>query len=484
MPGPRPRLTAFQIIVLGLLAAGGCGLFGLLAILIRADQFVVPPQVAALLPFITLTPRPPTSTPSITPTPLPSATATITPSPTTTGTATDTPLPTLTPTDTATPTITPSPTPTFLWPSPVAAALASPTTSRTPRVPPPSLADFWNGRATWQLERPDVGLPIGESDTLIGPDGRLWSYLHASTDSRGIHDQFGAYVPFPGCVTLWVSGDRGLDFDLFAPRCLLACRGFPCGAIADDIDQQQYPRVARATDGTWVMVYEWRAETYLRTSADGLNWTRSRHVPGTGNWDTSLRPCQPYQRINDHPFLPPGSDYQCLSGAPPGLYVEGDTMYVFVAMGKNPSHMGCYVGLVADGAPGLKLCGANPLFQGAASYGPADLTGAAANPYFDFRTVSAADVVQVGARYYMTYEGVRGPGPGDFGDTQFNLGLARSAGPNINGPWEKYPGNPILGDVPGNVGVGHADLLLLDGITYLYTATTDHTRGRYKLIWR
>jgi hypothetical protein len=354
----------------------------------------------------------------------------------------------------------------------------------TPRAPPPSLADFWNGRAAWQLDVPDVGLPLGESDTVVGPDGRLWSYLHASTDSRGIHDQFGSNVPFPGCVTLWVSGNRGLSFKLFSPRCLLACRGFPCGAVADDIDQQQYPRVAHSADGTWVMVYEWRAETYLRTSADGLNWTRSRHVPGTGNWDVSLRPCLAYQRIGDHPFVAAGSDYECLSGAPPGLYIEGNTMFVFVSMGKNPSHMGCYAGLVAEGAPGLKLCGANPLFQGSGTYGPTDVLGAAANQYFDFRTVSAADVVRVGNRYYMTYEGVRGPGPGDSGDTQFNLGLARSQGTAIDGPWEKYPGDPILGDVPGNIGVGHADLLLLDGITYLYTATTDHSRGRYKLVWR
>ena len=197
-----------------------------------------------------------------------------------------------------------------------------------------------------------------------------------------------------------------------------------------------------------------------------------------------MRSCQPYQRILDHPFLAPGSTYECLSGAPPGLYIDGNNMFVFVGMGQNPGHMGCYVGAVADGAAGLKPCRANPLFAGSSAYGPSDAVGSAANPYFDFRTVSAADVLPVGNRYYMTYEGVRGPGPGDYGDTQFALGLARSAGPSINGPWEKYPGNPILGDLPGNVGVGHADLLVLDGITYLYTATTDHTRGRYKLVWR
>ena len=47
-----------------------------------------------------------------------------------------------------------------------------------------------------------------------------------------------------------------------------------------------------------------------------------------------------------------------------------------------------------------------------------------------------------------------------------------------------FGGNPVLGDVPGNVGLGHADLLVLDGVTYLYTATSDRTRGRYVLVWR
>ena len=100
------------------------------------------------------------------------------------------------------------------------------------------------------------------------------------------------------------------------------------------------------------------------------------------------------------------------------------------------------------------------------------------------RTISAADVLHVGSRYYMTYEGIRGPGPGDGGDTQFNLGFARSAADQINGLWEKYPGNPVLGDVPGNVGLGHADMLVLDGLTYLYTATSGSARGRYVLKWK
>jgi hypothetical protein len=90
----------------------------------------------------------------------------------------------------------------------------------------------------------------------------------------------------------------------------------------------------------------------------------------------------------------------------------------------------------------------------------------------------------VGDRFYMTYEGIRGPGPGDGGDTQFNLGFARSTTNQIDGKWEKYPGNPVLGDVPGNVGLGHADMIVLDGTTYLYTATSGSTRGRYILKWK
>jgi hypothetical protein len=346
------------------------------------------------------------------------------------------------------------------------------------------MVDFWEGRAHWVQDVFDVGLPLGESDTLIGPDGQLWSYLHASWDSRGIVDQWSERVPFPGCVTLWQSGDRGHSFHMYAPSCLIACQGYPCGAVADDIDQQQYPRVARAASGLWVMVYEWRAQIYLRTSADGVNWGPSRRVPGTGAWPEFSRGCQEWERIGPHPFVLPHDDRGCLAGAPPGLYIENEQMYVFAGLGKNPGHMGCFTGPVAAGAPGLTPCLANPLFSGAGSYGPQEVTGRDANAFFDFRTVSSADVVAVGGRYYMTYEGVRGPGPGAAGDTQFNLGFARSLGQAIDGPWEKFGGNPVLMDVPGNVGVGHGDLIVLDGITYLYTATSERTRGRYALVWR
>ena len=51
---------------------------------------------------------------------------------------------------------------------------------------PPTLDDFWNGRAEWLFLMEDVGLPVGESDTLLMPDGTYWSYLHASTQSAAV----------------------------------------------------------------------------------------------------------------------------------------------------------------------------------------------------------------------------------------------------------------------------------------------------------
>jgi hypothetical protein len=35
-----------------------------------------------------------------------------------------------------------------------------------------------------------------------------------------------------------------------------------------------------------------------------------------------------------------------------------------------------------------------------------------------------------------------------------------------------------------NWGIGHADLLIVDGVTYMITATSTSTRGRYRLAWR
>ena len=418
-----------------------------------------------------------TRTPTVTPTHTPTAT------PTPTSTSTDTPTPTVPPTSTYTPgpTATPSPTPSPTLPPPTA----------TPQVvfyPPAgrqfaSLADFWNGGAEWVLEEFDAGLPVGESDTVYRGGNEFWSYLHASNQSAGVVDQCGEPVPFPGCTTLWKSHDGGRHFALETPVCLFSCATCPCDHARDHIGQQQYPRVSFQSDQVY-LVYEFGAFTYLRTSPDGFRWSAPAHVPGTGVWWFENASCSEVETIGDHPHIYRELEYDCLVGAPPGIFVEGNQLYVFVGLGKAPGHMGCYRGNRYNGVWGLTKCSSNPLFGAELGYGPPELLGAEANPYFEFRTISSADVVWAGDRYYMLYEGVRGPSNPTVVDDQFGLGLARSSGPSIDAPWERYPGNPIVMDLPGNVGVGHGDLVLVGNATYLYTGTSSSTRGRYALVWR
>ncbi len=338
------------------------------------------------------------------------------------------------------------------------------------------------GRAHFVVDVPDTGLPMGESDTLVTPGGEIRAYLHASAQSAGTVDRCGDPVAFPGCTVIYRSGDGGRTFHHDEPLvCQFDCAACPCTSEMDHIDQQQYPRVVKTGTG-YLMVYEYRGRTRLRRSPDGLLWSEPEKVADTGIWKLWLRGCAPEERIGEHPFVP--YDYECLAGAPPGIYVEGGTVYVFVALGQNPGAMGCFAGPLTAPAESFTRCAHNPLFTGAAEYGPLEEKGPQTNPYFDFRTISSADVIRVGERYYMVYEGIRGPGPGDYGDSQFALGLARSATSALDGPWEKYPHNPILADLPGNVGVGHADLLLFEGQTFLYTSLDGVRRSRLRLVWR
>jgi hypothetical protein len=352
----------------------------------------------------------------------------------------------------------------------------------------PSLADLWAGRAHFVVDRPVTGLPLGESDTVqIGP--QLYrSYIHASAQSHGTTDQCGDPVPFPGCLIIMQSNDGGNSFSPLSkpPVCQLPCAACPCTSQHDQIDQQQYPRVARSSLGNlWLMVYEYRATVMLHRSSDGLQWGPAEAAPMTGIWQDWLMPCSVSESIGAHPNLVP--DYDCLIGSPPGIYLDEQGLapefYIFVGTGQNPGAMGCLRGSPYQPASMLRKCQHNPLFSGAADYGPLDDDGPLANPHFDFRTVSSAKIAVVDNHYYMLYEGVRGPAAGAAGDTQFALGLARSTTTAIDAPWETYSGNPILVDLPGNVGVGHADLLLKDGITYLYTSLDNATRSRLKLVW-
>jgi hypothetical protein len=349
-------------------------------------------------------------------------------------------------------------------------------------VAPPTLEDFWAGRAAWVIDNADVGLPVGESDTVQIDTTTYWSYLHASQQSAQVIDQCGQPVTFPGCTTRWTSTDAGQSFALETAVCLLPCVACPCDDQRDHHTAQQYPRVTRAADGMWYMAYEWHAQVILRQSVDGLNWSDWEYlrIPG-GTWSSDYAPCSPLETIGAHPHIRGQAD-NCIVGGPPGIYVEGDTLYVFVMAGSAPSHMRCYKGNRMGDLGALQICDTDPLFTGASAYGAPDELGADANAYFDFRYISSAEVVQVGTFYYMAYEGVRGPSELEFGrDNQFGLGFARAT--TLDSPWALYPDNPVILDLADNWGIGHADLIISNGITYIYTATSQSQRGRYRLEW-
>jgi hypothetical protein len=384
------------------------------------------------------------------------------------------------PTHSPTPTQTPTPRPFWQVPTLTPATNFAPTAPSGQRYA--TLDDFWDGKAEWAIQAYDVDLPVGESDTIY-VRGEFWAYLNASHQSAGIRDQCGDPVPFPGCVTLWKSRDGGYRFYLDRPVCLFPCKTCPCD-YGDHVDQQQYPRVT-FSQGRFYMAYEWGAGTFVRTSYNGVDWSGESQVAGTGIWYESNKPCgSEAETIGVHPHVDPSVTFDCLAGAPPGIYIEDKQLYVFVGLGRAPSHMGCFVGDMVAPVEEMRPCAHNPLFAGAREYGPLDALGAEADAFFDFRTISSADVVKMGDHYYMAYEGTRGPSRDGYRDDQFALGFARSISPTIDGPWQTYPGNPAIVGLGDHWGIGHADMLIVNNGVYLYTSTSPTTRGRYVLVYK
>ena len=195
----------------------------------------------------------------------------------------------------------------------------------------PTLTDFWAGKAGFIVDSADTGLPMGESDTIILPDGTWISFAHASYRSAGIRDRCGDPVPFPGCVITYISTNQGKSFS--PPDkliCLFHCTSCPCQSSRDHVNQQQYPRTAIAGDQLLV-VYEFLGEVYLRRSADGRRWSWPERVGYTGFWTDNNR-CEIYERIGMHPFNNQEIG-QCLAGGPPGIYVDSGLVTVLVGMG-------------------------------------------------------------------------------------------------------------------------------------------------------
>ena len=126
-------------------------------------------------------------------------------------------------------------------------------------------------------------------------------------------------------------------------------------------------------EGGMLLVYEYRGRTVLRRSPDGLNGAFPSRSATRGIGAPITRPAVMKNALGNIPFVP--YDYECLAGAPPGIYVEGDTAYVFTGLGQNPGRMGCFKGNVNEDASEWERCENNPLFVGADDYGPIEERG-------------------------------------------------------------------------------------------------------------
>ncbi|MEM8863031.1 MAG: hypothetical protein AAGD96_32370, partial [Chloroflexota bacterium] len=225
-----------------------------------------------------------------------------------------------------------------------------------------TLEDFWDGNARFVLEIEDTGLPMGESETIVMENGEWWSYVHASDRSAGTVDQCGDPVEFPGCTVIYRSQDGGLSFAHDDPPvCQFTCNQCPCEPATDHTAQQQYPRVSYDGDTLW-LVYEYLGRSMLRTSKDGLIFSQPQRVNHSGLW-SSNEWCGPNEKINAHPFAIINTE-QCLAGGPPGIFVEGDLVYIFVGLGQSPGGLGCFVGRKNQPPNQYERCENNPLLVG------------------------------------------------------------------------------------------------------------------------
>jgi hypothetical protein len=153
--------------------------------------------------------------------------------------------------------------------------------------------------------------------------------------------------------------------------------------------------------------------------------------------------------VNTGDFGQPAGSY--LAGGPPGIFVDGDQLYVFVDLGSCPASIGCIHGNRFEPPAQMRPCDAAPLLYGSGEYGRGK-SGHDANAYMDFRYASSAEVVSSNGSFYMFWEGERGGG-------EWGLNLASSGA--VDARWSKSSLNPALMDAPILNGMGHTDLLQL-----------------------
>lgn len=207
-----------------------------------------------------------------------------------------------------------------------------------------------------------------------------------------------------------------------------------------------FPSVVK-DNGEYFLVYEgsaynnstWAGDIGLSMSADGLNF--HRHI--------------------NNVILENGSGWESINIGTPSLEKFGSTWHLYYH-GYNGND--CQVG-VATGTDILNL-------------NKDGLKIPVVNGTWEAGTIGKRSSLIQGPSgfYYMAYEGSTDP---PYDTANWSTGLARSVD-KLN--WDKYSGNPVVPVVSG-FGNDGPELIIINGVTYLYVRSQNGGMDRYKLVW-
>jgi hypothetical protein len=285
----------------------------------------------------------------------------------------------------------------------------------------PSLADFWEGSATFRLDN----IPIAEDLGLhfisgLWFENTLYTYF-VQSEFRNNVEVFTTHLAL---------SEDGLNFT-------------PVGKVLDAVPPTE--RIASFSDvwideGVWHLVYEGAplvevagaGGIYLATSTNGQEWS-----------------------IVQPAILTPSADWERINIGTPSLFKEKGVWYVFYH-GYDGQKL--KIGLAA-GEDLTRLVYLN-------DHQPVLSTGDS----WDSATVGRRSIIRQGSYYYMVYEGsTAATSEKGFSGAEWSSGLARSKDLIV---WEKYPENPILPVTNTGFGFDGPDFVVTkDSVLHIYFRT-------------
>ena len=309
----------------------------------------------------------------------------------------------------------------------------------------PSLADFWNGNATWVSDSNNIGSSFGfHCLSTIKNGSEIWAYYinNYSSPKGSIKSATGRARSTDGLN--WIND--GIVMDGGAP----VRPNIRQDKVSVVEGQSPYWDDRLATfpgiwkDGrTWYLVYEGAAEDIpyspgdigLATSTDGKIFTK--------------HPKNPILRHNT-------TGWEKVNIGTPSLYKENGTWYLFYH-GFDGDF--CRIG-VATGTSLTNLTknSGNPIIDVAAG-----------TTAWDCGSAGKRTVVKEGSYYYVAYEGsTRQP----YDQAKWSSGMARST--NLFN-WIKFPGNPVIPQTTSGFGFDATEIIQINGTWFMYVRTSDST---------